>query len=563
MRVNDVAARENHLYERSATGAPAQHYDAPKPVVTKVHRNEQNMVADWAREVIALQSAGKITEALALVEARLAVCTDDGRAALLAAKAVVLAARGDLRDALSVATAAREAARLADSQPAMADAGLSLAFVLQMLEEHRRAIDIASECDQIGREYGDESLRFRAQRLLANSYSVIGRHEQAISMLRAVIAHLAADSESSGLQLYWARLNLLRAEDRQLQASTSEQHVRRLAFRSLYERWHSFADEMSALQLVRLQAIALAKACHVVSELGDDQFALASHEASLPLLYSVGLRSNCAETEYQYGVVLSRLGRFGEARDALQRSIALLDGHGPRILALAWDALSTVFEALDLPYEALSSLKQARHFERQLRDGEALVAATLAEQRVLIDRLSDEWSRLASEDPLTGFANRRAFDRQLAAMTDAVNGDSRAGAAFALAFFDLDRFKLVNDAAGHGVGDTVLKRFAAILSSGRRGNDMVARLGGDEFAILFAGVRAGNLGGILDSLVTSVHSENWAAIDSSLRLTVSAGAVHTDEISASQRTPTSLLRVADERLYEAKRNGRNRAVVGF
>ena len=62
------------------------------------------------------------------------------------------------------------------------------------------------------------------------------------------------------------------------------------------------------------------------------------------------------------------------------------------------------------------------------------MAATLAEQRVLIDRLSDEWSRLASEDPLTGVANRRAFDRQLAAMTDAVNGDSRAGAAFALAF---------------------------------------------------------------------------------------------------------------------------------
>ena len=312
MRVNDVAARENHLYERSATGAPAQHYDAPKPVVTKVHRNQQNMVADWAREVIALQSAGKITEALALVEARLAVCTDDGRAALLAAKAVVLAARGDLRDALSVATAAREAARLPIR---------NRRWRMRVCRWHLsckcwRSIVAPSislpECDQIGREYGDESLRFRAQRLLANSYSVIGRHEQAISMLRAVIAHLAADSEGSGLQLYWARLNLLRAEDRQLQASTSEQHVRRLAFRSLYERWHSFADEMSALQLVRLQAIALAKACHVVSELGDDQFALASHEASLPRLYSVGLRSNCAETEYQYGVVLSRLGRFGK-----------------------------------------------------------------------------------------------------------------------------------------------------------------------------------------------------------------------------------------------------------
>ena len=194
----------------------------------------------------------------------------------------------------------------------------------------------------------------------------------------------------------------------------------------------------------------------MVSELGDDQFALVSHEASLPRLYSVGLRSNCAET----GVPIRR-GAF-RARTILGKPATHCSDPSRCWMVMArefwhWpgDALSTVFEALDLPYDALSSLKQARHFERQLRDGEALVAATLAEQRVLIDRLSDEWSRLASEDPLTGAANRRAFDRQLAAMTDAVNGDSRAGAAFALAFFDLDRFKLVNDAAGHGgVGDT-------------------------------------------------------------------------------------------------------------
>ena len=200
----------------------------PKPVVTKVHRNEQNMVADWAREVIALQSAGKITEALALVEARLAVCTDDGRAGVCR-QSGCLAARGDLRDALPVATAARGSGTPCRFATGDGGCGSVAGICPAMLEEHRRAIDIASECDQIGREYGDESLRFRAQRLLAN-FTRDRAARTGDSMLRAVIAHLAADSEGSGLQLYWARLNLLRAEDRQPQASTSEQHVRRLAF---------------------------------------------------------------------------------------------------------------------------------------------------------------------------------------------------------------------------------------------------------------------------------------------------------------------------------------------
>ena len=98
-----------------------------------------------AEEVLALQSAGRFSEALVAVEAALKACSPDELAALLAAKSVVLVATGDTRDALAIATAAREAARLSGSQPAMADAGLSFALVLQTLDEHRHAIDIASD----------------------------------------------------------------------------------------------------------------------------------------------------------------------------------------------------------------------------------------------------------------------------------------------------------------------------------------------------------------------------------------------------------------------------------
>ncbi len=514
-----------------------------------------------AEEVIALQSAGKFAEALAAADAGLVQCADDERAVLLGAKSVVHAARGDMRDALATATAAREAARQSGSQPAMAEAGLSLALVLQMLDEYGYAINIASECAQIGRDCGDDSLCLRAQRLLANCYSALGRHEQAITILKEVIARLPAGGQAQVLQVHYARMNLLRAESRQMEASPVDGFPRQRAFVDLHERWHAFSEDMRVRNQVRLQAIAIAYACRAASETGDPAFALSSLEASLPLQYSVGLRRGCADAECQYGTALFKLGRLVEARDALCRSISLMEGGSPRSLAQAWDALSSVYETLCAPADALHALKQARHFERQLRDGEALVAATLVEQRALLDRLSGEWSRLASEDALTGVANRRAFDRRLAAAVDAANADERATAQFALAFLDLDLFKLVNDHCGHGTGDAVLKRFSAILMSGRRGDDLVARIGGDEFAILFGGIGAAQVGSVVQKLVDGVRHENWASIHQNLRLTVSAGVAFSNELAHGERSAAALLRLADNRLYAAKGGGRDRIVT--
>lgn len=516
-----------------------------------------------AEQVLALQSAGKFAEALAAANSALTNCSSGELAALLAAKSVVLVATGDTRDALAVATAAREAARVSGSQPAMADAGLSFALVLQTLDEHRHAIDIASDCDQIGRDCGDESLRLRAQRQLANSYSSLGRHQQAIAMLQDVIARL---DESGGepprsLQIHYARMNLLRAESRCLEQGTGNSKERQQSFLDLYRRWHAFAEDMRARNQVRLQAIALGYACSAAGEVGDAGFALAALEASLPLQYSMGLRRSCADVECQYGIILFKLGRLPDAREALLRAISLMESGGPRPLVRAWEALSSVYEALGSLAEALHALKQARHFEQQLSDGEALVAATLVEQRALIDRLSDEWSKLASEDALTGVANRRAFDRRLAAALETANTDDRAAAQFALAFLDLDQFKLVNDQCGHGIGDAVLKRFAAILTSGRRGDDLVARIGGDEFAILFSAISEEQVGGVVQTLVDNVRRENWPAIHDALHLTVSAGVACSSELPRGERSATAVLSLSDRRLYSAKRSGRDRVVT--
>jgi diguanylate cyclase (GGDEF)-like protein len=97
-----------------------------------------------------------------------------------------------------------------------------------------------------------------------------------------------------------------------------------------------------------------------------------------------------------------------------------------------------------------------------------------------LHRHATESERLAHHDALTGVANRRLFDRRLAALLD-------AGGAAAVVLVDVDRFKDVNDLLGHLSGDEVLRQTAERLTSSVRGSDTVARLGGDEFGILIPG----------------------------------------------------------------------------
>ena len=88
---------------------------------------------------------------------------------------------------------------------------------------------------------------------------------------------------------------------------------------------------------------------------------------------------------------------------------------------------------------------------------------------------------LAYQDPLTGVANRHAFEQ---AMSDKIDHCERTGERFALHLIDLDRFKPINDTYGHGTGDALLKEIAVLMTALARREDMVARLGGDEFAIM-------------------------------------------------------------------------------
>jgi diguanylate cyclase (GGDEF)-like protein len=166
------------------------------------------------------------------------------------------------------------------------------------------------------------------------------------------------------------------------------------------------------------------------------------------------------------------------------------------------------------------------------------------------ERAELEQRKAALTDALTGIANRRAFFDRGGPLLDWALADRRAAA---LLLFDLDRFKEINDTAGHQAGDRVLQGFADLVASSLRPGDLFGRLGGEEFACLLAD------SSMAEALQTAERLRREFA---ALRLpglevsaTVSVGVAMASEAG---RGLQSLLATADRALYRAKSDGRNR-----
>jgi diguanylate cyclase len=193
--------------------------------------------------------------------------------------------------------------------------------------------------------------------------------------------------------------------------------------------------------------------------------------------------------------------------------------------------------------------------DRKQRDEQAI--ATLSERVQVLEADLTKAEEQASIDPLTGIANRGAFDRALTRMVEAAR---RRGTPLSVAMIDVDHFKAVNDTYGHQVGDRVLLCTAEWLRSSIRHTDFVARYGGEEFAaILDTGV------GPAETRFTQVLSEiagrSYEYEDNgehrSVRFTVSCGLAELTD----KDTAEDLVHRADQALYDAKQKGRNRVVA--
>ncbi|MFJ2362426.1 GGDEF domain-containing protein [Pseudomonas sp. NPDC087697] len=192
--------------------------------------------------------------------------------------------------------------------------------------------------------------------------------------------------------------------------------------------------------------------------------------------------------------------------------------------------------------------------ELMVRLAEAMAYTESALQE--LQRTNQELGHLAATDPLTGADNRRRFMERVEAE---IGRTKRGGAPFSVLALDLDDFKSINDRFGHQVGDDILKGFVQKCLDSIRPYDGVARVGGEEFMILLPQTSLEGAGVIAERLRTTVANTSFnSGLQRITAVTVSIG------ISQSSRdgdTIEAILRVADQRLYHAKHQGRNRVVT--
>ena len=172
-------------------------------------------------------------------------------------------------------------------------------------------------------------------------------------------------------------------------------------------------------------------------------------------------------------------------------------------------------------------------------------AAAIEKARSRAEEAARQAQAIAETDQLTGIANRR---RTTSELVQAVLAARREDRSLAVAVFDVDHFKKVNDTYGHHAGDEVLKRVANVAANALRAGDMVGRFGGEEFVIILPDTTARTAILIAERVRSSI-----AMSGSTPRVTVSMGIAEL----AEGETGESLLRRADEALYVAKRAGRN------
>ncbi len=161
----------------------------------------------------------------------------------------------------------------------------------------------------------------------------------------------------------------------------------------------------------------------------------------------------------------------------------------------------------------------------------------------------------AVTDVLTGLHNRRYMASQLQSMLARAN---RGGEAISVLIIDLDHFKSINDSFGHDVGDEVLREFAVRLATNVRAVDLPCRLGGEEFVVVMPGTSLEDAQRIAERIRRDISSEPFRALagKAPLDVTVSVGVAS----SVDGDTPETLLKRADQGVYEAKDRGRNTVV---
>ena len=164
---------------------------------------------------------------------------------------------------------------------------------------------------------------------------------------------------------------------------------------------------------------------------------------------------------------------------------------------------------------------------------------------------------LAVTDALTGLYNRRYLDTHMPVLVERA---ARRGRPLCVALIDIDRFKAVNDGFGHQAGDDVLRELARRIRQAVRGADLACRFGGEEFVVVMPDTDAALAASVAERLRASIEAMPFRVTGRAEPLSITAS-LGIATLKPDETTAQTIFQRADEALYAAKRNGRNRVVA--
>lgn len=236
-----------------------------------------------------------------------------------------------------------------------------------------------------------------------------------------------------------------------------------------------------------------------------------------------------------------------DRKDGLPSRYALVVAYGAMAASFAWRIAQGLFDTGSMPDHLPQDTALAVHLTIGIFHTVASSAFALS---LAYERGNAALRHAASHDALTGLLNRGAFE---VALREALEQASRR--PFALALFDIDHFKQVNDRHGHAVGDEALRSCARVCREQAGDAAIAARVGGEEFAVILHDIDRDDAHAAVERIRCAVASAPVKSGKERLRLTVSGGVCHS---TTAPGDFDALMRLADAGLYEAKNKGRNR-----
>ena len=493
------------------------------------------------------------------------------RARARALQGAVSLHRGDLRGALRLAVEAERHARVAADRAADVEVAALKAQLGFFTGSYAEALSEAEAAVRMADEARDIELRIFARRSTCIVFGNVGvpdlearlaevvdltvaagsRWEEAISR-NDIACHLQAQGD-----LLAAEHEIDRAHEVARAITTGNSlalaviHSTRADIRLLAGRPdEALEDAERAIALLTaggepnpyILAVTVRAHVHALMALGKLDDAQRSGEGALGWLGDrvPQTRSLILSTVAE---ALRAAGRLEEAYDALARA-AELERQAFRELS----ELQIGLERATLEAHAARSQSHALAAKnRELADAHAELQDRADELEALQSKLQDQ----ADRDWLTGLHNRR----YLAGELERLASDRRAR-PFSLAVMDLDLFKSINDDFGHAVGDRVLVRAAALICDAVRASDVVIRSGGEEFLVLMPRTDESAAASCCERIRTAIRSDDWTRIAGGLSVTASVGVASTAQADELEE----LMKLADDRLYDAKRGGRDQVV---